>query len=62
MAQVKILAGQMAERIIGLVELAEAPGLDGWVVEAIARGRYRPNPQRRRRLSAVLAVVPGQVA
>ena len=62
MAQVKILAGWMAERGIGLAELVEASGLDGRVVEAVARGRYTPSPQQRQRLSAVLGVVPEQVA
>jgi hypothetical protein len=62
MAQVKTLVGWMAERGIGLAGLVEASGLDGRVVEAVARGRYTPSPQQRQRLSAALGVVPGQVA
>jgi hypothetical protein len=62
MAQVNTLAGWMAERGIDLADLIEASGLDKRVVEAVACGRYTPSPQQRQRLSAVLGVVPEQVA
>jgi transcriptional regulator with XRE-family HTH domain len=62
MALVNTLAGWMAERGISLAELVEASGLDGRVVEAIASDRYTPSPQQRQRLSAVLGIVPDQVA
>jgi transcriptional regulator with XRE-family HTH domain len=62
MAQVNTLAGWMTDRGIGLADLVEASGLDKRVVEAVACGRYTPSPQQRQRLSAVLGVVPEQVA
>ena len=62
MAQVNTLAGWMAERGIGLAELVEASGVDRRVVEAVACDRYTPSPKQRQRLSAVLGVVPEQVA
>ena len=62
MAQVNTLAGWMTERGIDLAELIEASGLDERVVQAVACGRYTPSPQQRQRLSAVLGVVPEQIA
>jgi hypothetical protein len=62
MAQMNSLAGWMAERGITLAKLVEASGLDGRVVEAVASDRYTPSPNQRQRLSAVLGVVPEQVA
>jgi hypothetical protein len=62
MAQMNSLAGWMAERGISLAELVEAAGLDRRVVEAVVCDRYTPSPNQRQRLSAVLGVVPEQVA
>ena len=62
MAPMKTLAQWMAERGTGLAALAEASGLDGRVVEAVAAGRYTPGPDQRHRLAAALGVAPGQVA
>jgi hypothetical protein len=62
MAQVKAVADWMAEQGITLGGLIEASGLDGRVVEAIARGRYTPSPEQRRRLAAALGVSTDQVA
>jgi ribosome-binding protein aMBF1 (putative translation factor) len=62
MAQAKTVAEWLAERGLGLAVLAEAAGLDDRVVEAIARCRYTPSPEQRRRLAAALGVDPEQVA
>jgi transcriptional regulator with XRE-family HTH domain len=62
MAEVKMLAQWMADRGIGLAELAEASGLEMRVVEAIACGRYTPSPEQRLRLASVLGVELEQVA
>jgi hypothetical protein len=61
-AQVKTVAEWMAERGVGLAELTRASALDDRVVEAIARARYTPSPEQRRRLAAALGVAPEQVA
>ena len=62
MARVKAVADWMAERGITLAALVEASGLDRRVAEAIARGRYTPSPEQRRRLAAALGVGPDEVA
>jgi ribosome-binding protein aMBF1 (putative translation factor) len=62
MAQVKSVAEWMAERGLGLAQLAEAAALEVRVVEAIARGRWTPSPEDRRSLAAALGVAPEQVA
>jgi ribosome-binding protein aMBF1 (putative translation factor) len=62
MAQCKTVAEWMAERGITLPELIKTTALDDRVVEAIARGRYTPSPEQRRRLAAALGVALEQVA
>ena len=62
MAQVKTLGEWMADRGLDLATLIAVSGLDRRVVEAVAGNRYTPSPQQRQRLSAVLGVVPEQVA
>lgn len=62
MADVKMLAGWMAERGIGLAELVQASQLEHRVVEAIASGRYTPSPDQRKRLADALGIDPHLVA
>jgi hypothetical protein len=62
MAQVKTLAGWMAERGLALHELVESSGLERRVVEAIAACRYTPSPEQRRRLAAALGIDVEDVA
>ena len=49
MARLRTVAEWMTQRGVGLAELAAAAGLDDRVVEAIARCRYTPSPEHRRR-------------
>jgi ribosome-binding protein aMBF1 (putative translation factor) len=62
MDRVKSVAEWMGERGMALADLVSASALDKRVVEAIARGRYTPSPEQRRRLAAALGVEPEQVA
>ena len=62
MAQVKTVAGWMAERGLSAAGLAAATGLDRRVVEAVAAARYTPSPEQRRQLVAALGVSPDEVA
>ena len=62
MTQVKTLGEWMADRGLDLATLIAVSGLDRRVVEAVVGNRYTPSPQQRQRLSAVLGVVPEQVA
>jgi len=62
MAQVKTVAGWMAERAMSLAGLVEVSGMERRVVEAIACGQYTPSPEQRRRLAAALGVGPDDVA
>jgi len=52
----------MAERGLSLEAIVAATGLEDRVVEAVARGRYTPSPEQRRRLAAALGVEPDEVA
>jgi ribosome-binding protein aMBF1 (putative translation factor) len=58
----RALTDWMAERGISLAQLIAATKLDDRVVEAVARGRYTPSPEQRRRLAAALGVELDQVA
>ena len=62
MTRAKALTDWMAEGGKSLADLVAATGLDDRVVEAIARGRYTPSPEQRRRLAAALGVEPDQIA
>jgi ribosome-binding protein aMBF1 (putative translation factor) len=58
----RVLSDWMADRGLSLAELVAASALDDRVVEAVARGRYTPSPEQRRRLAAALGVEPDQIA
>lgn len=62
MTRARSLTDWMADRRTSLPDLVAATGLDDRVVEAIARGRYTPSPDQRRRLGAALGVEPDQIA
>jgi ribosome-binding protein aMBF1 (putative translation factor) len=62
MTRARSLADWMADRGTALADLVAATELDDRVVEAIARGRYTPSPDQRRRLAAALGVDPDQIA
>jgi ribosome-binding protein aMBF1 (putative translation factor) len=62
MGPVKTVAAWMADRNLDVAALVAASALDRRVVEAIARGRYTPSPEQRRRLADALGVAPEQVA
>jgi ribosome-binding protein aMBF1 (putative translation factor) len=52
----------MAERGMSLSQLVQAAALEERVVEAIARGRYTPSPQQRRRLAEALGISADLIA
>jgi len=58
----RALTDWLADSGLSLAGLVAATGLDDRVVEAVARGRYTPSPEQRRRLAAALGVEPDQVA
>ena len=62
MTRAKALTDWITERGTSLAALVAATGLDDRVVEAIARGRYTPSPDQRRRLAVALGVEPDQIA